>query len=268
MSHDEVEERRSLIFALVRPALHATSDPPPGSVTDLVGEPFGDVSTSTGDALTWATALGARTRHMGSFLGHGLVVAGHGTRLNPALPFRGALLVTPSGHRFVDEHRYGYSSLGAIIRRLPERRAVIWWSPSVHDDVMRSELMRESEAAGAFALFDDLDAACSALGVDRDGLAATLATFNSRDSVTGTSGPLTWPLYGARITSGILTTQGGLDVDVHGRVLDVHGSVIPGLYAGGGTAVGISGPDSRGYSSGNGLLSAMGLGWIIGSALA
>jgi hypothetical protein len=34
------------------------------------------------------------------------------------------------------------------------------------------------------------------------------------------------------------------------------------------SAVGISGPDSRGYSSGNGLLSACGLGWIIGEHLA
>ena len=30
----------------------------------------------------------------------------------------------------------------------------------------------------------------------------------------------------------------------------------------------ISGPSSRGYSSGNGLLTALGLGWIIGEHLA
>jgi len=35
-----------------------------------------------------------------------------------------------------------------------------------------------------------------------------------------------------------------------------------------GTAVGISGPSWRGYSSGNGLLSALGPGWIIGNHLA
>ncbi len=51
-------------------------------------------------------------------------------------------------------------------------------------------------------------------------------------------------------------------------MLHEDGSPIPGLFAGGGTAVGISGPDSRGYSSGNGLLSACGLGWIIGEHLA
>ena len=95
-----------------------------------------------------------------------------------------------------------------------------------------------------------------------------MADFISRDDVTGTESRLSFPLYGAWITSGILTTQGGLDVDLSGRVLHRDGGVIPGLYAGGGTAVGISGPDSSGYSSGNGLLSACGLGWLIGEHIA
>ncbi len=43
---------------------------------------------------------------------------------------------------------------------------------------------------------------------------------------------------------------------------------MPGLRAGGGVAVGLAGPDSAGYSSGAGLLSAFGMGWIVGSALA
>ena len=76
------------------------------------------------------------------------------------------------------------------------------------------------------------------------------------------------PYWAAPLTSGILATQGGLDIDTTGRVLRTDGTAIEGLYAGGGTAVGISGPSSRGYSSGNGLLSALGLGWIIGNHLA
>jgi fumarate reductase flavoprotein subunit len=51
-------------------------------------------------------------------------------------------------------------------------------------------------------------------------------------------------------------------------VLRADGTWVENLYAGGGTAMGISGPSSRGYSSGNGLLSALGLGWIIGEHLA
>lgn len=44
------------------------------------------------------------------------------------------------------------------------------------------------------------------------------------------------------------------------------GSPVPGLYAGGGTAVGINGRSHKGYSSGNGLLAATVLGKIAGEA--
>lgn len=235
---------------------------------DAVADAFGGVSTSTGDALAWAIELGAATGNMGSFLGHGLMVPGHSTRLNPALPFRGALLMDLDGRRFVDEHRHGYSSLGAIIRQMPDRRAVMVWSERMNTDALHSELMRESAAAGAYSRFDTLEALCAALHLPQDAVAETIGSFVSRDDVTGWTGQLEFPLYASGLTSGILTTQGGLVVDTRGRVLTSAGSPIPGLYAGGGTAIGISGPSSTGYSSGNGLLSALGLGWIIGRDLA
>jgi fumarate reductase flavoprotein subunit len=53
------------------------------------------------------------------------------------------------------------------------------------------------------------------------------------------------------------------------RVLDQSNRPIPGLYAGGGAAMGISGRSGgRGYMSGNGLLSALGLGLIAGRSAA
>jgi fumarate reductase flavoprotein subunit len=145
---------------------------------------------------------------------------------------------------------------------------VLVWDEGLHADAMRSELMRESERAGAFRRYADASSLAAALGLDEAGLTGTLAGFVGRDEVTGTSRPLTAPYYAAEVTSGILATQGGVDIDVLGRALRPDGSVVPGLYAGGGAAGGISGPDSRGYSSGNGLLSALGLGWIIGEHLA
>jgi len=79
--------------------------------------------------------------------------------------------------------------------------------------------------------------------------------------------PLTAPYHLAWVTHGVLATQGGVVVDPLGRVLRTDGSAVPGLRAGGGTAVGFAGADSKGYSSGNGLLAAFGLGWIIGNDL-
>lgn len=55
-------------------------------------------------------------------------------------------------------------------------------------------------------------------------------------------------------------TQAGLVVDEHARVRRIDGSVISNLYAGGGTAYGISGHGAGGYLAGNGLTTALGYG--------
>jgi fumarate reductase flavoprotein subunit len=63
-------------------------------------------------------------------------------------------------------------------------------------------------------------------------------------------------------------TQGGLMVDA-GRVLRSNGEPIANLFAGGGAAAGLSGrTGAAGYASGNGLLSAIGLGRLAGLAAA
>jgi fumarate reductase flavoprotein subunit len=122
--------------------------------------------------------------------------------------------------------------------------------------------MRESVRAGAFARLEGPDAAAAALGLPPDALRASLAEPRPGRPLEGTD------LYAAWVTHGVLTTQGGAAVDPRGQVLRPDGTTVPGLRAGGGTAVGLAGPDSAGYSSGNGLLSALGMGWIVGSELA
>jgi fumarate reductase flavoprotein subunit len=228
--------------------------------TDAVGGFYGGVSSSTGEALTWGIQLGARTRNLGAFLGHGLVVVGHGTRLNPNLPFLGAVLLDASGRRFVNERAQGYSKLGTILRALPEQRATLVWTQAAHEIALNSELMRQSLDAGAFARYADAGALAQGLRLPRQALAESLVDEGGV--------ALPFPLYGAWVTHGILTTQGGLDVTPQGEVLRQDGQVIPGLFAVGGTAAGVSGASSEGYSSGNGLLAAMGLGWIAGNLLA
>lgn len=61
-------------------------------------------------------------------------------------------------------------------------------------------------------------------------------------------------------------TQGGLAVDEDARVLDRTGRPFPNLFAGGGAACGVSGPDASGYLSGNGLLTAIAPGYLAGRA--
>ena len=63
-------------------------------------------------------------------------------------------------------------------------------------------------------------------------------------------------------------TQGGLVVDGAARVLHESGEPIPGLYASGGAAAGISGHGAGGYLAGNGLLPALGLAYLAAESVA
>jgi len=77
------------------------------------------------------------------------------------------------------------------------------------------------------------------------------------------------PFYGVKVTGAIFHTQGGLRVDKQARVLRRQSDEpLPNLYAGGGAAVGVSGPEVSGYLSGNGLLTAIALGRLAGLAAA
>ena len=83
------------------------------------------------------SGLGARLGARGSATwapacGHGLVVLGHGTRVSPALPFIGAVLVDADGERFVDEEATGYSRLAGVLRGQPGERAVMIWDAEAH----------------------------------------------------------------------------------------------------------------------------------------
>lgn len=234
---------------------------------EIVDSPYGGVTTSTGDAIQWGLQLGGQVRYMTAFLGTGLMVPGHGTRVNPALPFLGALMVDVLGNRFVDETEHGYSPLGQVIARIPEGRAAIFWDEAAMRVVQETHLMRESAKAGAFRSFETLEEAAEAYRLPAEHLQRSLAEL-ATERGNGPDEALRFPLYGAWITRGLLATQGGLVVDADGRVLRGDGSPIPGLSAGGGSAAGISGSSPAGYASGNGLLAAMGFGWLIGNRLA
>ncbi|ROO85602.1 fumarate reductase flavoprotein subunit [Actinocorallia herbida] len=226
-----------------------------------LGAPFyGGVSTATGDALAWVLPLGARLRNMGAGLRSGLVVVDHGTRVSPALPFNGAVLVNLDGERFVEEDTKGYSSMAGVLQRQPGERAAMIWDATAMEATRESEMMRECLAAGAIRDRAALADVAADLGRTVEETERLLAPLPGRRALTA-------PYHLAWVTHGLLATQGGLVIDPSGRVLDASGTPIPRLFAGGGTACGLAGAHSDGYMSGNGLLSAFGMAWIIGNAL-
>jgi fumarate reductase flavoprotein subunit len=227
------------------------------------GRPYGGVGTSTGDAIQWGIELGAGVRNMASLVGHGLMLIDYGTRLDAVLPLVGAVILNTHGDRFVEEKKCGYSKLSGRILEQPGRRAAVIWDETAMLIAKGSKAMKESKAAGAYKQFDDLGALAEATDLP-------LSKVKEACNHTGfpSERPLQAPFYSGWVTGGFITTQGGLDVDACGRVRKQDGTLVPGLFAGGGSAAGISGSSADGYSSGNGLLSAMGFGWLIGEQVA
>jgi fumarate reductase flavoprotein subunit len=119
------------------------------------------------------------------------------------------------------------------------------------------------------------DGLAEAIGCEPSTLRATLdasaaaARGDAEDEFGRTDfgyGPLGRPLCAVRSQPALFHTQGGVRVDADARVLRTDGTPIEGLYAGGGVAAGISGQNGgAGYSSGNGLLAALGLGRLAGT---
>jgi fumarate reductase flavoprotein subunit len=185
----------------------------------------------------------------------------------------GAILVNSEGRRFGCE-TVGYSEYAGSVMSQPGGEA---WE--IFDGkVFRASLgtrFDEVIEAGKVVREENLEDLAGNLGLPADALAETISETNrsargeipdafGRGAFLG--GPLGPPFYGIHVRGALFHTQGGLRVDTRARVLRPDGTPIPGLYAGGGTAVGVSGNGYRGYSSGNGLLAATVLGKVAGEA--
>ncbi|MDW8444584.1 MAG: FAD-binding protein [Acetobacteraceae bacterium] len=224
-----------------------------------------------GEAVLWGEALGAELRHLSGHQGHGNVAHPHGILITWTTIMQGGIQVNAEGERFSDETE-GYSEQaarvlaqpggfawtvfderiaggGACLRRLPRRRG------GRRDPARRHGRRRWRR--------------CSACRLG--GLPTTLAACRGRDRFGrewSSTPPLAPPYRAVRVTGALFHTQGGLAVDSEARVLGRRGGAFPNLFAAGGAAVGVSGPEASGYLSGNGLLTAIVLGRLAGRAAA
>lgn len=225
--------------------------------------------SARGDALTIGERLGAQTEHLDAYQGHGSVATPHGIILTWATVMHGGLLVDRDGQRFGDE-TIGYSEFGARVVARPGGTAWTVYDERVHAACLPFRDYQDVIAAGAVTRHTDVPALASAIGAPVDQLAATLADADAAArGATDPHGRKNWeaplepPYVAVRITGALFHTQGGLQVDADARVLRAS-SPVRGLYAAGGSAVGISGTGASGYLAGNGLLGALGLGYLAG----
>lgn len=225
---------------------------------------------NTGDALRWGAALGARTRHLGAYQGHGNVAHPHGILITWAVLSEGGLQVNRDGRRFWDESR-GYSEAARVVLSQPGGEAYTIFDSRIASIARQFEDFRAAESAGAIVVAQTPEALAARLGLPGPALVNTMMTVE--DTIQCCYGRtfdpakrLRPPYHGVRVTGALFHTQGGLDVTPEGRVKREAGGVFPNLFAVGGAACGVSGAGDDGYLSGNGLLSAVGLGRLAGLA--
>jgi fumarate reductase flavoprotein subunit len=221
-----------------------------------------------GEGIAWGEALGGAVRHMGAYQGHGSVAVPHGILITWAVMMEGGIQVNANGERFSNEH-HGYSEQSVAVLAQPGRVAVDVYDRRCHEIALQFDEYRAAVAAGAVREFADAEALASAFGLPLGNLCSAIAMTQGqtpdpfgRDFAA--KPPLVPPYFAVRVTGGLFHTQGGLVVGADARVRRGDGTGLPNLFAAGGTACGVSGPAVWGYLSGNGLLSAVGLGRIAG----
>lgn len=231
---------------------------------------FAGHTGNDGSAILWGRQLQAGLADLGGYQGHGSWAIPQGALMSWAMMMEGGVQINAEGERFHDETQ-GYSE--AAVHVLAQPGGVAW-------NILDTPLLAmartfpdfvEAEKAGALKQAPDVAALAQLIGCTPDTLNQTLAGVQAGHTDTfgrGFKRALSAPYYAVKVTGALFHTQGGLAIDAHCRVLKEDGTPLPNLLAAGGAARGVSGNAVWGYLSGNGLLSALGGGWVAAGTLA
>jgi fumarate reductase flavoprotein subunit len=237
-------------------------------IPEIAGAVYHGSAESTGDALRIGTALGADTAYLDGYQGHAALAMPAATLAGWATVMHGGFLVDGQGKRFGDE-TVGYSEYAQQVLAHAGGRAVLVLDQRIHDACLAFDDFRDTVESGALRWADTPHELAAGIGVNAEGLAATIdRTAGLADGGVDELGRTHWeaplrpPYVGIQVSPALFHTQGGLRVDGDARVLRPDGSPIRGLYASGGAAMGISGHGASGYLAGNGLLPALGLAFL------
>ncbi len=230
-----------------------------------------------GDGIAWGRALGAGTADMTAYQGLGTLAEPQAIIVPHTLLIDGGVLVNTQGKRFTHELE---NISGMCVPVLAQPDGVAW----VIFDTRRLEVslghsmeLRQLEELGAVKRAASVSALAELLGIPPQSLAAELEAVAAARAAGGADrlgrrfdgcAPLAAPYCAIKVTGALFHTQGGLLVDSEARVLRADRSALPNLFAGGGAARSISGPDVTGYLPAVGLSMAMTLGQLAGAAAA
>jgi fumarate reductase flavoprotein subunit len=189
---------------------------------------------------------------------------------------QGGIQINCDGYRFSDETR-GYSEQAAEVLRQPG--GFVWdvFDERIATVARQFDDFRGAERAGAILTRDTIAGLAEAMHVPAATFAAEWGDVESLKLAGGrdrygreflAEQSCKPPYHAVKVTGALFHTQGGLAVDSSGRVRHNSGTKFPNLFAAGGAAAGVSGSNAAGYLSGNGLLTAVVLGYLTGNAAA
>jgi fumarate reductase flavoprotein subunit len=243
---------------------------------EISGAQYFGARGSTGEAVLWGEQLGGAFGNMGAYQGYAAVSDPHGSILSWTTIEKGGIIVNNAGRRFGDESA-GYSGYTPNVMAQGGPCFAIF-DQKIFDVAAAEEEFVELANYGGVKKGASPAELAGLHALDADAVTASVESYNraARGEMPDAFGrndfalaPLSSPLYICRVVPGLFHTQGGLMVDNDGRVLRPNGQPVAHLFAGGGAATGLSGrTGAAGYASGNGLLSAVGLGRLAGLAAA
>ena len=221
-----------------------------------------------GEAISWGEALGAKTRHLGAYQGHGNVAHPHGILITWATITEGGVQVNAQGHRFWNESQ-GYSEAARAVLAQPGGVAWVVFDHRIAGIARQFEDFKQAEKQGAVMTAETLEDLAVKTGLPSHELSQTIADLPLGEvdefGRQWTTPQLSAPFCAVKVTGALFHTQGGLEVDpLTAKVRRIPQGTFDNLYAAGGAACGVSGSGDSGYLSGNGLLAAVALGYIAG----
>lgn len=208
---------------------------------------------ATGDAFAWVEKFDAALTQMEQIQTHPTVVPENGIMITEAVRGNGAILVSRTGKRFVDEMGTRDVVSEAILAQ-PNKTVFIVFDQAVRDSLKAIEgyakqgLLTEGATPAELA---------KKLGFPEDEFEKTLATYagyvhNKNDAEFGRNPQglerdlSVAPYYALEIGPAVHHTMGGIKINTAANVLNTKGEAVPGLFAAGEVTGGVHGANRLG----------------------
>jgi fumarate reductase flavoprotein subunit len=191
------------------------------------------------------------------------------------------IYVNSRGERFFQEDTPSFDAKEKALKNQPNEQCWIVFDEAILNaapPIMRGWTVEQTKAAPAqyptFYRADTLDGLADKAGIDKAGLAKSVADYNKaqkdgKDSFGRQHMPLpiaAGPFYAIKLQGYYYVDSAGLRVDTSLRVLGKDGKPIPGLYAAG-EILGYGQLQGAGYSGGMAVTPALTFGRLLGQSI-